>query len=494
MRRFFLFTACAILLTCQAPVADAQVSEGEALLSSVPNAGAIAKGLNEVYPQYQEKKLGDRRFKHAELQPLLAALPDDFRRRRVGTSIGGRRIDLVSWGQGPEPVLLWSQMHGDEPTATAALFDIFNFLQGRNDGWDTLRNRLAEELTIHFVPMLNPDGAEVFSRRNALGVDLNRDALRLTNPETSLLKSLRDSLDAQWGFNLHDQSKYYGAGYPTERPATISVLAPAYDFAESVNNVRGEAMQLIVLMNSVLQPLVPGGVARYDDAFEPRAFGDNMQLWGTRTILIESGGYPGDPEKQEIRRLNFVAILAALDGIASQSFRSLDREAYEDIPYNKSGVYYDLLLREVKIAKAGEEYLVDLGFRDDEVDFADARRFYTLARLSDLGDLSYFRGYTELEGQGLRATPGKALEGTVDRSRLLQLSPESLYRRGITAVRLASWSSELAAEYPHLRLLRANRNADQRIQPGAGVDLLLHDQGGALRYVVVNGRLIRLSE
>jgi hypothetical protein len=26
------------------------------------------------------------------------------------------------------PVLLWSQMHGDEPTATSALFDVFEYL------------------------------------------------------------------------------------------------------------------------------------------------------------------------------------------------------------------------------------------------------------------------------------------------------------------------------------------------------------------------------
>src|SRR5262245_18097826 len=44
----------------------------------------------------------------------------------VGESLEHRSIDLITVGTGPFRVLLWSQMHGDEPTATAALFDVFD--------------------------------------------------------------------------------------------------------------------------------------------------------------------------------------------------------------------------------------------------------------------------------------------------------------------------------------------------------------------------------
>ena len=63
-------------------------------------------------------------------------------------------------------------------------------------------------MTVHFIPMLNPDGAELFNRHNAIGIDINRDALRLQSPESQLLKKVRDSLDADFGFNLHDQSNF----------------------------------------------------------------------------------------------------------------------------------------------------------------------------------------------------------------------------------------------------------------------------------------------
>ena len=222
---------------------------------------------------------------------------EGFRVKTLGKSIQGRSISMISIGNGATNILLWSQMHGDESTATMAIFDIFNYLKKNKE--------ILNNVTLHFIPMLNPDGAELFKRRNAIGIDINRDALRLQSPESRILKSARDSVQANFGFNLHDQSKYYNAER-TNKPATISDLAPAYNYEKDINDIRGNAMKIIVQMNDILQNYVPGQVGRYSDEFEPRAFGDNIQKWGTRTILIESGGYPDDPEKQFIlKQLTF---------------------------------------------------------------------------------------------------------------------------------------------------------------------------------------------
>ena len=42
----------------------------------------------------------------------------------IGQSVEKRAIYHLAVGRGPFHVLLWSQMHGDEPTATSALFDL----------------------------------------------------------------------------------------------------------------------------------------------------------------------------------------------------------------------------------------------------------------------------------------------------------------------------------------------------------------------------------
>ena len=72
--------------------------------------------------------------------------------------------------------------------------------------------RLFSKLTIYLLPMLNPDGAERTTRRNAQGIDINRDALRLQTPEGRFLKEVRDRFEPTVGFNLHNQSAADGRG------------------------------------------------------------------------------------------------------------------------------------------------------------------------------------------------------------------------------------------------------------------------------------------
>lgn len=445
-----------------------------------------------VYDQYKESSLTDRRFKHSDIVPLLKGLPaEDFTVEVAGSSLENRDLYRVTWGQGPVDVLLWSQMHGDEPTATAALFDIFNFLQAENDGFDSLRQSWQQQLTLTFLPMVNPDGADRNQRRTALGIDLNRDADRLMTPEAQFLKAERDRLDADWGFNLHDQSRYYSAGYPSEKLATITFLAPAYDYEESVNEIRGEAMQLIVMLNSGLQPLIPGQVAKWNDSFEPRAFGENMQKWGTRTVLVESGGYFGDREKQEIRKLNFATLLTGFGAIASRGFEPFDREAYRYIPLNESNGFFDLLVRRITIEEKGREFTLDVGYRSSEVDFSGNRRYYLRSAIGDVGDLSIFGGYEVLEEQGLRARIGKKYPQAVSAAQLRQLDPEQLYRQGYTAVEVSDWSAGLAATYDRLHLLRSGERLHGNVLPGLNPDLLLYD-GNTLKFAVINGQLITI--
>lgn len=340
-----------------------------------------------IHESIKEPVITNRFFKHSDIEPIILQLNDhpDFTVTRLGESIQGRGINLVKWGEGPRTILLWSQMHGDEPTATMALMDIFRLLQSDQPEFDETRNRLHSELTLLFIPMLNPDGAQVFKRRNALEVDLNRDALRLTNPEARILKGVRDEYEPIFGFNLHDQSRYYGAGNQGD-PVAIAFLAPAFNEEKDVNDVRLRAMQLIGAMNESLEPHIPGRIAKYDDTFEPRAFGDNIQKWGTSTILVESGGYPDDPEKQYLRKLNFLLLMESLTHIANDTYTRFSEADYDAIPFNRSSGVHDFLVRNATVKMSGVNYLVDLGWRND--------------RLIDIGDLSTTNAYDMFDADG----------------------------------------------------------------------------------------------
>lgn len=453
----------------------------------------ITTQLYETYEKYKESSLDQRRIKHQDLQPLLATFRSNpkFKVTKVGESIGGKDLNLISIGSGDTNVFLWSQMHGDEPTATQAIFDILNFLNSPD--FKEATTSILESLTVHFLPMLNPDGAELFQRRNLLGVDINRDALRLQSPESQTLKKVRDSLEADFGFNLHDQSTYYNAER-TEKPATISYLAPAYNYEKDINQVRGNAMKIIVFMNNILQKYAPGQVGRYNDDFEPRAFGDNIQKWGTSTILIESGGYPEDTEKQEIRKLNYVSILSAIYTIAKQNYNDIEISEYEKIPENDRKLF-DLKIVGANYTLMGNSYKIDLGINQVEVDYKNHDDFWYSSRIWDQGDLSTYYGYETLDASGYTIKEAK-------------VHPDAL--NAIKELDSFDFSTALKAGYGYLRmnnlpstLLNANQPihlisksytpTEFRLEPGLNPTFFLEKEG-EIRYAVINGFLIDLSQ
>lgn len=453
------------------------------------NRKAFVAALQQQYETYREPYFTARRFKHADIQPLIAALSPDkgFWVKELGLSTEKRVIHHIQLGKGTTKVLLWSQMHGDEATATMALFDIFRFFS-TSDELDDYRRVILDNLSLHFVPMLNPDGAEVFKRRTALDIDMNRDALRLVNPESRLLKNLRDELNADFGFNLHDQHTRYTAYY-TPKPATISFLAPAYNIAKEVNPVRERAMRLVAAMNDDLQEIIPGQVARYNDEFEPRAFGDNIQKWGTSTVLIESGGYPNDPEKFYIRQLNFIAILSAFYTIAQKEYEQYTTEQYWAIPENRTQLRH-LVLRNALLDFNGTAYRADVSFDIRERTKADGRSFYYQCFVDDIGDLSTLYGYREIDCTDLQVSFGKVYpEEMYSLAQIRQLDFKRLMEEGYTALRYKGqdWQEkDVPADIP-FNLLRGNHTRpDDTVGMERNPDLVLFENG-KVRYLIING-------
>lgn len=444
--------------------------------------------LQAAHEAYREPEITHRRFTHDQLQPLIQKHADSFSVEPLGTSVEGRAITSLTWGSGERKVLLWSQMHGNESTATMALFDLFNFLEASGDEFEDIRERLKSSLQLKFIPMLNPDGAEVFERRNALGIDLNRDAVSQISPEAVILKSIRDQFEPDFGFNLHDQQVYYNVS-KTPKQATISVLAPGYNYARDINAVRLRAMQVIVGMNELLQQVIPGQVGKYDDGFEPRAFGDNIQKWGTSTILIESGGYSGDPEKQFIRQLNFMVLLNALHQIAQNDFQQYEQEAYFAIPDNDLKLM-DVLLKKVQVPLAEKYYPVDIAIRRREYNTATS---YTVRGVvEDLGDMQVYFGMEELDASGLRFEEGNVYEKTFESlSELTEEMALDLLRAGFLAVHVQKEDAGTLHQLPLLVLEESGRlQAGWTI--GANPSFFLMD-GTTRRYALVNGYLIDLQ-
>ncbi len=347
-------------------------------------------------------------------------------REVVGRSVEGRDLLHLTVGHGPTPVLLWSQMHGDEPSATSAIFDLLEWI--RRERGSAAVQRLEDRLTVHLVPMLNPDGAERFTRRNAQGIDINRDALHLQTPEGRALKSLRDRLQPVLGFNLHNQNGQTSAGSPP-KPATISLLAVAHDAGRSDSPRRTLAKQTAAIVREALEPLIPGQVGRYSDEFEVRAFGDNIARWGTGVVLIESGPLPGADADRALVRLNFVALVTALDGLASGRTAAHPTAAYDTLPLNESNLLAVRVRNATILAGTGvAPFVGDIGLSTSRslARGEGPRRLDVAARIADLGDLRVFGTLEEVDGSGLTATP--AFDQAAREGDIVQLPDWSTWR------------------------------------------------------------------
>lgn len=475
---FFLFTVTLVSAACQ--------GNGQSQITYVPDTAM----LSNAFETYREPTITHRRFKHADIEPLILKRQGGavFEVTQLGVSVLKSPIYQLRYGTGPKKVMLWSQMHGNEPTATMALMDMFNFLEARGDGMDSVRELLREQTSLYFIPMLNPDGADVYTRRNAMDVDLNRDARAGATVEGRLLIEAAKTVQPNYGFNLHDMNIYYNVP-GTPNPVTIALLAPAYNAERDINEVRGNAMRIAAGMNRILQGYVPDGVAQYDDTYTPRGFGDNFQSWGASTVLIESGGYKGDPEKQFIRKLNFIIILNALIEIAQGSYMQYDISEYEAIPFSDSKLS-DVLLRNVGASRDSVDYKIDLSInRDEQTEGSD---YYVRSRITDIGDLKENYGYDELNGEGYHFMPGKIhpnVFNSVDEVSL-EMAME-LLRQGYYAVQLARLPEN---RHHGLPLVVFSQRKPVPASPNLGREanfFLARD--GVPAYAVINGYLIDLS-
>ena len=295
--------------------------------------------LENLFLAQKENSLHGKWITYDDIEKLFSKYEAKFKVTQIGLSEEKRPIMQLKIGNGAKKILFWSQMHGNESTGTKGLFDFFNCIEGVSD---TIFKKILKECTLVFIPMLNPDGSQVYTRVNANNIDLNRDAVERVAKESKILRGVLEVFTPHFCFNLHDQRSIFGVE-GTNNPATISFLAPSEEVTRSLTKGRIETMNVIVAMNKMLQNVIPNFVGRYSDEFYPTATGDNFQKLGYNTILIESGHYPEDYHREVSRKYTFFSILQGVYHIANTSKFDNYKE-YFDIP-NNDQIFYDVIHR-----------------------------------------------------------------------------------------------------------------------------------------------------
>lgn len=348
----------------------------------------------ELHKQYKQNSLFGRYITLNDVEPILKKLPTEI----IGTSVLGQPIYKYSIGSGKIKIFMWSQMHGNESTTTKALFDFFNFINSNEEIGATF----LEKFTFCFLPMVNPDGAQLYTRENANKIDLNRDSVNLSQPESQLLRQTFDNFKPDFCFNLHDQRTIFGVG-TTDKVATVSFLAPSFNEKREINDTRIKAMNVIAAMNNELQNHIPGQVGRFDDAFNINCTGDRFTFLKVPTILFEAGHYHEDYYREFTRKMIFIALISGLQYIYENDIVDNKNDDYLQISQNNI-IFYDFIYKNVKINYDNKEIITNFAaqYKEELID----NKIHFNAYIVEIGDLKGKYGHYQYNAHKMKYSDG----------------------------------------------------------------------------------------
>jgi hypothetical protein len=364
--------------------------------------------LSARYENFKESRITKRQFSDSLWADLIKewSLGDAFEVSEIGKTFEGRPIHQVRYGNGPIHVCAWSQMHGDEATATKALADIFLFLTQKGDEFDSFREKLHQNISFFVIPRLNADGAARWTRETAVGIDMNRDAQRLSSPEARVLSDWADSIQPTFAFNLHDQNRLYSVG-STPHQTHIALLATTGDEHGTWTPSRIRAGKLANRMYKHIEGELENKIAKWSDEYNSRAFGDTFQSRGYGLLLLESGGAGWDLEKHSLRKINACLLLDALYSIATDSWKTESMDLYQQLQTNERAIV-DIKLKNAPLNK-DKSIHADIAINlKESIDLQGEISYAWI--IEDIGDMSIYHGLTEIDASSFELESEQSIE------------------------------------------------------------------------------------
>lgn len=366
--------------------------------------------LHNWYTTYKAGLLTGRYVHNDLIVPFLDKLRGEGLVKQIGASENNLPIHLIKLGKGSKKLLFWSQMHGNESTTTKAIFDLINLLLRESNPY--IRN-ILEECTIYIIPILNPDGAKLYTRLNYNEVDLNRDAKNKTQKESIILSDLIRDIKPDFAFNLHGQRTIFSAGR-TNNTATVSFLSPAGNNERTITDSRKISMEIIAKMNTVLQECIPNKIGRYDDQFNINCIGDTLENIGIPTILFEAGHYKDDYERETTRKYIFYAFVTSLGYIAANEVKGESYREYFLIPENEK-CFYDLIIRNVEL----DGKIVDIAIQ--YVEKLIDKGIVFVPKIERIDNLEKYYGHKEIVGEKRKISSYNDIVEVVEGNKMLNI-------------------------------------------------------------------------
>ncbi|GLB51990.1 peptidase M14 [Neptunitalea chrysea] len=341
------------------------------------------------YHLYKYTRIYGRYFPYSKLEKFYEEHPR-LNKKILGHSVNQLPIHLITIGSGSKKVFMWSQMHGNESTTTKAVLDMLClFLEQKDEFTETI----LSNTTLYIIPMLNPDGANAYTRQNSNDIDLNRDSQDLSQPESKILRAAFEDIKPDLCFNLHDQRTIFGVEN-TPYPATVSFLAPSADEKRTITQPRKLAMELITYMVDAIKEYIPNQIARFDDGFNINCIGDTFTYLGVPTVLFEAGHYPNDYEREITRKYIYLSLLSGLDAISTKNITGEGYEPYFDIKNNEKS-FFDILLKNVAFNEEATENENEIGvlFKEN----LQNNNIFLFPYVEKIGNLQNYHGHQTID-------------------------------------------------------------------------------------------------
>ncbi len=261
------------------------------------------------------------------LEPL-AGSSSKIKMEFIGTSVSGRSIPALffsldavfaSQRETKPVVLIVVQHHGNEPSGKEAALIVARRLLNKDS--DLLSN-----LDLILVPQVNPDGSEAGERRNANDMDLNRNHVMLSEPESNAIHQLFLDWMPEVTLDVHEYNavltRWVEAGYLKDAEemlggvTNLNIDSDIMDFTRNVfipETGKGIEADGFRFHRYIVGSPFDGNVVRYSTT----AINDGRQSFGiynTLSFIIEGKRYGNLTNEIERRTRGQVsAILNFLD-------------------------------------------------------------------------------------------------------------------------------------------------------------------------------------
>lgn len=278
-----------------------------------------------------------------------------------GTSEAGRELYVATVGTGPTHVWLQGRIHGNEPYGTDTLLDILRSAGSNGSGtW----SRIRDELTLHVIPMYNPDGSELYIRHTILQdgserrIDLNRDWApnAFAAKESQAWYTYWTQVKPDFGLDIHHQGLKYddsdnaitmslgislspsGPTLPTVKGGlydvqTRQMQGQVYEALQRYGSINIDRYSVQISATDYVELDIKGGVSSAVmiglnwNGLNPTGHSHPMVFFETY------GGSIGQKSRGKAIRQNVLGTAALLEGLATGSTWDVDPMVWHNIPH-----------------------------------------------------------------------------------------------------------------------------------------------------------------